>query len=328
MLLQHLRSLRYALPLGGALSASVLAARQSRPVHNEAAKEPRMIISKPDVFARKWKKFCTDGLDKLIVIADFDQTLTPCFRKSGERALSSHSALMTSPLMDPAVREQETKLFHHYYPIEMSPTLTQEEKLPYMLEWWTRQHDVLVEAKLHKQLIVDAVTKCDLIFRDGFHEIFRVLKEENVPTLVFSAGLYDVIHAALDKEFRALGWPTTPSNVHVVSNMMKFNEQGVITSFQGSVIHCFNKNASVLIGTEFHRQCQLQQRRNIILLGDSLGDVTMASGLDVTEDEIIRVGFLNVHVEESMEQYLDKFDIVLTNDASLYPVELLIHQIQ
>jgi cytosolic 5'-nucleotidase 3 len=84
----------------------------------------------------------------------------------------------------------------------------------------------------------------------------------------------------------------------------------------------------VLLDTPFYRACQMQQRRNILLLGDSRGDINMAKGLDVTEDEIIRVGFLNVHVHESLEDYLALYDVVLTNDASLRPVELLLHQIQ
>jgi phage FluMu protein gp41 len=83
-----------------------------------------------------------------------------------------------------------------------------------------------------------------------------------------------------------------------------------------------------LLDTPFYRQCTLEKRRNILLLGDSRGDVNMAKGLDVTEDEIIRVGFLNVHAEESLDDYLALYDVVLTNDASLHAVELLLHQIQ
>jgi cytosolic 5'-nucleotidase 3 len=94
-----------------------------------------MRVRTPDEFARKWKKFCTDGLDKLIVIADFDQTLTPQFKPSGEHASSSHSVLMSSKFVDPAVAAAEKELFQKYFPIEMSPTMTQDEKLPYMVEW-------------------------------------------------------------------------------------------------------------------------------------------------------------------------------------------------
>jgi 2-hydroxy-3-keto-5-methylthiopentenyl-1-phosphate phosphatase len=103
---------------------------------------------------------------------------------------------------------------------------------------WSKAHQLLVEYKLQKHQIEAAVTHGDLGFRPGFVEIFKVLAAEKVPTLIFSAGLYDVIHEVLHQEFRRHGMSTTPSNVHVVSNMMQFDGKGQITGFQGSVRSC------------------------------------------------------------------------------------------
>ena len=41
------------------------------------------MVASVDDFARKWKKFATDRLDKLVVIADFDYTLTPAYKPTG-----------------------------------------------------------------------------------------------------------------------------------------------------------------------------------------------------------------------------------------------------
>ncbi|KAJ0394933.1 hypothetical protein ATCC90586_004953 [Pythium insidiosum] len=325
------------LPAGVALSAAAAAVSSSAagPSRLDAAstggdktEKTEGASAESHAFARKWKKFSTDGLDRLLVITDFDQTLTPQYRSNGEHASSSHAVLMGSAFVDASVRAAEQTLFRKYFPIEMSPTLTTEEKLPHMIEWWNASHKALVDSGLRRQQIVDAVTHGDLSFRPGFHEIFRVLAEQNVPTLIFSAGLYDVIHEVLHQEFRRHGFETTPPNVHVVSNMMAFDKDGKLSGFQGNLIHCFNKNASVLLDTEFYRQCQMQRRHNILLLGDSRGDIKMATGLDYDEDEIIRVGFLNLHVQDALEDYLQLYDVVLTDDASLRAVELLIHQIQ
>lgn len=43
-----------------------------------------------DAFAAKWKKFSSDGLDHMLVIADFDFTLTTSFKPSGGFVCSIH----------------------------------------------------------------------------------------------------------------------------------------------------------------------------------------------------------------------------------------------
>ncbi|DAZ95232.1 TPA: hypothetical protein N0F65_003467 [Lagenidium giganteum] len=288
-----------------------------------------MIIGNPDRFAKRWKKFCTDGVDKLMVITDFDQTLTPYYRPDGTREKSSHGVLMKSGAISPVIRKRELELTAKYHPIETSPELTREQKLPHMIEWWARTREVLIENGVTRAQIEASVAEGDLSFRDGFTEIFDVLAAANVPTLIFSAGIYDVIHEVLRQQYAAKTPAITPpKNIHVVSNMMQFNDAGQLLDFKGNLIYSFNKNAIVLEGSEFWTQCEMQQRRNVLLLGDTLGDTRMTHGLDSTEDEIIRVGFLNARVDESLEAFVEAFDVVLTHDASLRPVELLLHQLR
>ncbi|KAE8981268.1 hypothetical protein PR003_g24667 [Phytophthora rubi] len=300
---------------------------RSEALHRPRGK-PMMFVRDPVDFARKWKKFSTDRLGKLVVIADFDYTLTPAYKPTDEQALSSHRLLMESEALGPDAEEVAREIFEKYYPIEQSATLTMEEKLPFMIEWWTKTHDRMIEHGVTKTAIKKAVDESDLTLREGFMEIFDLLARGNVPTLIFSAGLYDVIHAVLDKEYGKTEAKTPPGNVHVISNMMRFDESDKVVGFDGTLIHSLNKYASALVETDFWKQCQLEKRHNILLLGDSLGDANMANGLDFKEDEIVRIGFLNDGAEEKLDLYLQRFDVVLTNDSSLLPLELLLHQIQ
>ncbi|ETN13661.1 CAMK/CAMKL/AMPK protein kinase [Phytophthora nicotianae INRA-310] len=283
---------------------------------------------RPDTFARKWKKFSTDRLDKLIVIADFDYTLTPAYTPTDDQALSTHRLLMESEALGPQTETVAREIFEKYFPIEQSAKLTKEEKLPFMIEWWTKTHELMIQHGVSKTAVKKAVEESDITLREGFMDIFDLLARENVPTLIFSAGLYDVIHAVLDKEYAKTPAKTPPKNVHVISNMMRFDENDKVVGFDGTLIHSLNKDASALVETEFWKQCQLEKRHNILLLGDSLGDSNMANGLDFKEDEIVRIGFLNDGADEKLDLYLQRFDVVLTNDSSLLPVELLLHQIQ
>ena len=75
----------------------------------------------------------------------------------------------------------------------------------------------------------------------------------------------------------------------------------------------YNKNQSVVPPT--------QQRRNVLLLGDGLGDVTMADGAATEPECILKVGFLNENIEGLLPQYEDKFDLVITGDATLEEVQ-------
>ncbi|KAG6622906.1 HAD hydrolase, family IE [Phytophthora cinnamomi] len=357
---QLLSSRSRLLPLCAATGGSLLAARsiaRSSGADASAAspsiqahsysdghqrRAPRMVIGDPDAFARKMQKFTRDGPDQLLVIADFDHTLTPYYKPRSDPTAplqqenSSHGLLMTSRVLQPQVCAGEQELFARFYPVEMSPTLSAEEKLPFMEQWWNSAHALLVEYKLTKAQVQEAVALGSLSFRQGFHPLLKLLHDQQVPTLVFSAGLYDVIHAALEQEFAAErkrngeagggedGQAFTPSNVHVVSNMMRFDSQGVIEGFDRALIHSLNKSARVLLDSPFWQSCELEKRCNVLLLGDSRGDVHMAEGLEA--DEIIRVGFLNVHVDEALDEYLELYDVVFTHDASLVPLQMLLEQ--
>lgn len=77
--------------------------------------------------------------------------------------------------------------------------------------------------------------------------------------------------------------------------------QGVLTHFKGPLIHTYNKNNSVLQGTGYFQQ--LSTRTSIILLGDSIGDLTMADGVPSVEN-ILKIGFLNDKVGERSSSML------------------------
>ena len=62
-----------------------------------------------------------------------------------------------------------------------------------------------------------------------------------------------------------------------------------------------------------------------ILLGDSLGDVGMAEGLDYKN--IIKIGFYNDPAEGSIEQFKKVYDVVLTGDQDFSFVNNLLEEL-
>ena len=60
--------------------------------------------------------------------------------------------------------------------------------------------------------------------------------------------------------------------------------------FKGELIHIYNKNENAIHNSDYFEN--LQHRENILLLGDSLGDLQMAEGA-VESANILKIGFLN-----------------------------------
>ncbi len=115
-----------------------------------------------------------------------------------------------------------------------------------------------------------------------------MLNEAQVPVLVFSAGIGDILEEILlmhDAYF---------PNIKIVSNYMDFNEKGALIGFKKPIIHTFNKNETVL-GESKEYFADLSHRQNAILLGDSDGDIHMGAGME-NPGAILKIGFLNSKV--------------------------------
>ncbi|XP_064421401.1 7-methylguanosine phosphate-specific 5'-nucleotidase isoform X2 [Latimeria chalumnae] len=250
---------------------------------------------------------CSDGTNKLQVISDFDMTLTR-FACNGKRCPTSHNIIDTSFLISDECKKKLKELLNTYYPIEIDPSRTVAEKYPLMVEWWTKAHELLIEQKIQKEQLAQAVKESDMMLRDGYRVFMDKLYENNIPLFIFSAGIGDV----LEEIIRQAG--VFHPNIKVFSNYMDFDENGVLRGFKGELIHTYNKNDGALRNIEYFQQ--LKGRTNVILLGDSMGDLGMANGVPNVEN-LLKIGFLNDKVEERLEKYLDSYDIVLEKDETL-----------
>uniref|UniRef100_A0AAQ5Y615 5'-nucleotidase n=1 Tax=Amphiprion ocellaris TaxID=80972 RepID=A0AAQ5Y615_AMPOC len=221
------------------------------------------------------------GASKLQIITDFDMTLSK-FAVNGKRCPTCHSKY-----------NKKTTLDWHL--------------LACVFRYF-KSHTLLVEQRLEKDKLPEVVRESDAALREGFEQFFDHLQQHNVPVFIFSAGLGDV----LEEIIRQAG--VYHSNVKVVSNFMDFDDNGVLKGFKGELIHVYNKHDGALRNTEYFKQ--LREYCNIILMGDSLGDLSMADGVPNVEN-ILKIGFLNDKVEERLDKYMDSYDIVLVKDETL-----------
>ncbi|XP_038591426.1 7-methylguanosine phosphate-specific 5'-nucleotidase-like isoform X1 [Micropterus salmoides] len=248
-----------------------------------------------------------EGAGSLQVISDFDMTLTR-FAHNGKRVPTTHNILDNRLLISEECTKKMRELLNTYYPIEIDPRRTAEEKLPHMVEWWTKVHKLLIQQRIRKDMLARAVKESSAMLRGGYKVFFDRLAEQQVPLLIFSAGVGDVLEEVIRQNL------VFHPNVHIISNYMDFDQTGVLTAFKGQLIHTYNKREGAL--SHAAGLTELQGRPNVLLLGDSLGDLTMADGVSGHKN-ILTIGFLNDQVEERKDSYINSFDIVLVTDETM-----------
>ncbi|XP_052187267.1 uncharacterized protein LOC127798030 [Diospyros lotus] len=289
---------------------------------------PEVVVGDPELLEKKKASIRLAGPAKLQVIADFDATLTK-YWINGHRGQSSHGLLQQG---NPEYDFKRQKLYEYYHPLEFNPTIPLDEKAKLMEEWWGKTHALLVEGGLTYDAIESSVANARIAFREGVVELFEFLEEKEVPVLIFSAGLADIIEEVLRQKL-----PRSFKNVKIVSNRMVFDHSGQLVSFKGKTIHVLNKNEHALdMAAPVHDQlgdtngpfddnASVKKRTNVLLLGDHIGDLGMSDGLNY--ETRISAGFLNDNIVNSLDSYRKAFNVVYLNDAPMWGVVKLVSQL-
>lgn len=255
----------------------------------------------------KIDKLKRDSTQQLVVVSDFDMTLTSFLMPDGSRGMSTHGMLERSGYFGDTFTTRAKEIFNKYYPIEVDPNIDAATKWAAMSEWWETTHGLMVAEELTKSDITECVAQGHFQFREGVQEFLEKLSENKVPVMVFSAGIADVLEEIFKQRLNM-------QDVNIVSNRMTFDNDGKLVGFKDKTIHIMNKGAVALKGTPNYEK--VRGRKNVILLGDSPGDLRMADGLDEAET-VLRIGFLNDKMVERREEYLKLFDVVLVNDGPM-----------
>jgi len=248
-----------------------------------------------------------DGPEKLQILSDFDWTMTK-WKENGKLLPSSHGVMEESDIMPKSFIKKVKDIFAHYYPIEINPNISDEDKIPIMEEWWTKTRAALLETNITRAMITEMTGNTPLRLRDGLHELAMDLCDWKIPLLIFSAGIGDIVIEILKHEKLFL------RNQTVISNQIEWDDKGAICGYKNPIIHSFNKNVALKrhLGYFEHNK----NRCNAILMGDSIGDLRMTQGVD-SITTCLKVGFLNDKIDERLPSYMQNYDIVLVEDGTM-----------
>jgi cytosolic 5'-nucleotidase 3 len=277
-----------------------------------------IVISHPKKIEEFKKSISEAGCEKLHILSDFDRTLTMAF-VDGKSRPSVVSVLRDGNYLSPDYAEKAYALYAKYHPIEIDPKISLREKKRAMHEWWTIHFDLRIKSGLNKKHLEKIVESGKIKFRQGISGFINFLHIRNIPLVIMSSSSIggDFIRMYLAKEGKLY------DNIHIISNLHKWDESGNAIGYKKPVIHIMNKDETAI--QNFPIFNIIKDKRNVMLLGDSLGDIGMVTGFNY--DNLIRIGFLNENIEENLEQYKRNFDILILNDSSMYYVNKLLKEI-
>ena len=268
-------------------------------------------IVNPKRLKEKLSKFKSNNFH---IVADFDSTLTQGI-VNGKKLHSCYAYIREGRYISPKYQEKAFDYFKKYYPIESSPLFSLEEKTKKMEEWWTKHYNLMVEMGFDKKIINEIIPKIRL--RKKSAEFFELLDKNNIPLLILSAGIGNFIEEILKLNNKLT------KNIHIISNFLVFDKEDKAVSYTRPLIHTFNKNEVEV--KKFPYQKEIIDKKNVILLGDMLGDLNMCSGID--HDNIIKIGFLNHDVEKLFDEFSKGFDVIILNDGSMDQVNKMLKEI-
>lgn len=278
-------------------------------LHRRYARRQKTVFNSEAAFEEKCGQILAGGADKLQFIVDFDRTTTRYLGPNGLKGSSCHG--IVERRRSEALLAKAEALNKFYYPIEIDARLSIAEKTPYMEQWYHAVNALLVEAGMSRADLVEDVRDANVQLRPGLRNMLDFAARHDVPVTVFSAGIGDVLREVLLQHYGPL-----PARLHIVSNWMAWSGPGPdarLVGFSEPLVHMFNKNVKDSNMAAAPWFPSVTSRPHVVLMGDGLGDVTMADGLDAAC--VLRLGYLNDNVDALLPAFNAVYDAVHLQDS-------------
>ncbi len=275
----------------------------------EPAIPNKLEVGDPSAFEVKVADFAQVGASGMHAVFDFDRTLTTKKPGADDEVTTWH---ILGEHLPPEGKVEYKELFQKYRGTELRGELTTETAV----EWWSASFELYIKYGINLPDVEhDFLNKASM--RPGVIELFELCADHNIPTVILSAGIRDVI------EIWCRRYNIEPSLI--ISTALIMDDAGNIAGWEKeTLVHVLNKSEA----THAELVNIRKDRPKTFLIGDSMDDATMASG----DRDVIRVRILDpredeVASEQEVQRTFEKFD-ALIRSGSMRPflelVELVI----
>ena len=175
-----------------------------------------------------------------------------------------------------------------------------------MEEWYQKCMDLYYKYNLTKDMLDKSIDNSNLIFRSGAKEFLKKYQEKNVPIIILSAGIGNVIERFLKNN------DLYNDNVYIISNFLRFDEKGNMKPFKEKIIQSVNKSIDNKYLKEINEKTKGRKYKSLV--GDLIEDEKMVPKSEW--DTTLKMAFLDIDMEKNLEKYRKNFDIVFTKGDS------------
>lgn len=210
--------------------------------------------------------------DNFFVAIDFDRTIT------AKESCDSWDA--SGNILGKDFQKQAEALYEKYGPIEQDYTISFEEKNRAMEEWYHKSLELYYEHHLTKEQLEKSIAQSNLIFRQGAKQFLQDMYQSQIPVIILSAGIRNVIEYFLREE------NCLYDNIYIIGNRLSFDENGNIEDFYGMMIHTLNKTMEGHLSSGFSQK--IIDRKYRLLIGDFVEDKNMIPSKEWDQTIFIR----------------------------------------
>ena len=240
------------------------------------------------------------NLENCYIITDFDRTLTT---RTSEPSMGIIPQYLGGEYL-----QKRIEIFEYYRPLELDYKIPVDEKKQIMEEW-AKKSFTLLSNYITEEIIYKSLESADIYLREGVKEFFTQMKNKNIPIIIMSSGVGNIIKAFLEKENCLF------DNIEIVSNFFEFIDGKAYIDFDN--IMAVSKKEYKKIPNHIRKKLEIKEKA--ILFGDLIEDIKMMN----PEKEFITTtfGFLDDNIEQNLRTYKESFDIVLTNNEDFNSIK-------
>ena len=264
----------------------------------------------------------------LVLVTDFDFTITKRFNYQKDISLYSSYRFYDESLIggdQQKILEIQNQLCNQYMKYETDSSYDKEIREKKVHEFYYKSLDVYINPNFTRNSIGKMLKKLKEKFelRKYTKELFELLIKLEIPIVIVSGGVKEVIIDLLKKCIKNFENYLTQKKIIIIANELYFEEGKGCIGHSEDIIYAFNKSNFV----KKYIKNNFPNVKNVIVMGDHINDYDSVQDLELTKNNIIGIGFVNIKpeivkdetkkeiIKKNTEDYLNVYDINFVGDT-------------